>query len=352
MLQRLYYSQDASPVWRAAYNGDADEVEQLLSSGADCCNIDPEGRCTPLQIAAWRGNTGVVRVLLANAGNYTTTAGVFFCPDVHIADREGHYPLHYAMRGLHIEIVRLLIAYGANVNLNIAVQFADCSSCTSAPVSWAADSKLLSEEHPCRGHNGSTTSAEWAQRRLEMMRLLFSHGTEVPAPESPCGKITIWENAVGYNLYGEGDTPDTRMLELLIEYDTPRVASIDGWTVAHMICGMNYWERRHGHDLAMLAVLVAHGYNLQGNHGARRTPLHMAACGGNRDVVQFLLDSGVDLEGEDFMNAAHFGGGGECWDLIVRAHYRARRDAFALLSGLPVEMVEFVFGYIDLYHFL
>jgi hypothetical protein len=355
MPMRLCYESNKSPVWRAAYNGNAEEVQQLMSSGVDFYSLEANCVCTPLQIAVWRGNTRVVRVLLANAGNYTTTAGVFFCPAVHIADVQGHYPLHYAMRGLHIEIAMLLIAYGADANLNIAVEhehrFLVRSPPQESPVLWAARSKLPRDDHACSGHNCPTTSVEWADRRIEMMRLLFSHGAEVHPPETDGGGgyFDLWKIAIGLNQYREDDSPDMRMLELLIEYDTSRLSHMKPgeWTLAHTVAAMNYWERRYGHDIAALVILEAHGYNLQGNTESRRTPLHIAACGSNRVMVQFLLDSGVDLEGENFMNRRDFGGPGECWDLITRAHYGARQHAFAARRGdLPEEVVKHVFSFI------
>ena len=351
MLQRLHLNQDASHIWQAAYNGNLEWVQQLLSNGVDCFSCDPICRCTPIQIASWRGNTQVVRLLLGD-----TTTGVGH-PAVHIHDMDGFYPLHYAMRGLHIEIARLLIACGADANLNIAVgyghHFRGDNSPENAPVLWAANSKLPHDEHPCIGNHVPTTMVEWVNRRLLMMRLLFSHGAEVPPSHAPLGYFSLWENAVGLNQYREDDTPHTGMLELLIEYDrvSASITPHSGWTVAHSVVGMNYWERRHGHDIAMLKVLAAHGYNLQGNHGSRRTPLHMAACDDKPDIVQFLLDAGVDLEREDFMNESDFGGYGECWDLIERAHYLARRKAFEQSCRVPDEMVDHVFSFIHPHDF-
>jgi hypothetical protein len=123
----------ASPIWKAAYDGDVERMQQLVSDSADY-HMGPRDQCTVLHVAAWRGHTHVVNMLLADAkwaasgsrdGSRDGYGGGSPVPhpSVNIADRYGLYPLHYAMRGLHVDIAETLIAHGADADSNLCPNF-------------------------------------------------------------------------------------------------------------------------------------------------------------------------------------------------------------------------------------
>ena len=339
MQPRLYNRPDASRVWRAAYNGDVARVQQLVRDGDDCYSIDPSCGSTPLQVAAWRGNTHVVRVLLANATQQADGS----CACVNVADVHGFYPLHYAMQGLHTEIARLFIAHGANADLNRSPQFADRFAWMHAPVLMAATSKFPKLDSSFLGHNGCTTLAQWTERRLGMMRLLLENGACVPPPRYGTLTYTLWEKALGFDRYRDEDIVRTDMLELLIEYDR-QVEQPGTWTLAHMLAAMSSWDSRDGIDVTMLSVLAANGYSIETRDHRDNTPLHVAAREGKPATVQFLLDAGVNVEGEEFADEETFGGGAEAWDLIMQKHRREQWFAFAKSRGLPADIADEVFA--------
>ncbi|KAJ1468516.1 ankyrin repeat-containing domain protein [Baffinella frigidus] len=284
MRLHLYNRPDASRVWRAAYNGNVAQVQRLVRDGDDCYSIDPSCGSTPLQVAAWRGNTHVVRLLLSNATQQADGS----CACVNVADVHGFDPLHYAMQGLHIEIARMFIAHGANANLNRASHFADKLAWMHAPVLMAATSTLPKVESSLRGHNGCTTCAQWAERRLGMMRLLLKNGAYVPPPQygiTSC--YTLWELAMGFDRHRDRETPSTDMLELLIEYDR-QVEQPGTWTLAHMLAALNSCDSRDGVDVTMLAVLAANKYSLETRDRDGNTPLHIAAEMHKSATVQFF----------------------------------------------------------------
>lgn len=92
----------AEPIHEAAFDGNAELVEQLLSEGADVNAPDPTG--TPLQWALFAGQEEVARVLLEHGAD----------PNV---EGEAGAPLQMAISGGNAEMVELLLDHGANPNV-------------------------------------------------------------------------------------------------------------------------------------------------------------------------------------------------------------------------------------------
>jgi ankyrin repeat protein len=95
-----------TPLHSAASNGNSAETAQLLIDyGADMEARDGSG-ATPLVRAANNRNNGyapVAEVLLKNGA------------DVNAFDRKGMTPFHYAVGNGHVDVVHILIEYGANM---------------------------------------------------------------------------------------------------------------------------------------------------------------------------------------------------------------------------------------------
>lgn len=102
--QALAEAQDATePLHQAAEVGDANQVQRLLSKGADVNARDGAG-FTPLFYAAHKGHTQVSEILIAGGAN------------VNAKDSYDNTPLHYAAVSGRYDVCKLLIAKGANVN--------------------------------------------------------------------------------------------------------------------------------------------------------------------------------------------------------------------------------------------
>jgi ankyrin repeat protein len=97
-----------TPLHAAAYYGDLEMVQILLEYGVDV-NTQNDAGCTPLDFASRNGHRNdsrVVQLLIEHGADPNTRAS-----------RSGFAPLHRASENGRIEVVRVLIEHGANVEV-------------------------------------------------------------------------------------------------------------------------------------------------------------------------------------------------------------------------------------------
>ncbi|HEY1174064.1 MAG TPA: ankyrin repeat domain-containing protein [Verrucomicrobiae bacterium] len=157
--------------------GDAGQVKELIAQGANvnAKHEDKEGYSnrTPLMHAAMGGHLEIVKQLLA-AGADHKAKDRFIMP----SEGGGETPLHHAIRGKHHEVVRALIAAGAKVNsksggdtaLRVAVGKGDAK---------LVQTLLESGANP-NGHKDGFTAMGGAvmNNRVEIARLLLGMGAD------------------------------------------------------------------------------------------------------------------------------------------------------------------------------
>jgi len=97
-----------TPLEWAARKGHTEVIKVLLNNKADVNVSRPTDGVTPLYIAAQNGHTEVVKLLLANK------------VDVNASMNEGATPLYIAAQNGHTEVVKLLLANKADVNASRA----------------------------------------------------------------------------------------------------------------------------------------------------------------------------------------------------------------------------------------
>ncbi|MCX6355516.1 MAG: ankyrin repeat domain-containing protein [Candidatus Aureabacteria bacterium] len=98
---------------RAADLGSPEEVMQLIESGADVNGIGAAGE-TPLFLAAQKGRTETVRLLLGNGTRVDTFSR--FNP---LTGQLPITPLMAAASQGHADVVRLLLYYGADMSIQV-----------------------------------------------------------------------------------------------------------------------------------------------------------------------------------------------------------------------------------------
>ena len=162
-------------------------------------------------------------------------------------------PLHYAAVYGYKEIVKLLIAEGADV-----------------------DAKTTT---------GGTPLFNAAGSHKEIVELLIAAGADVNAQVVP-----------GPHEYTVGDTPlDFSGTREIIDL----IRKHGGMTGVELRSGMNplHQAARDGHK-EIVEQLIAKGVDVNAKRGDRRTPLHFAATSGHKEIVELLMSKGANVNEE------------------------------------------------------
>jgi len=315
-----WYEQTAL-MWAAAENH-ADVVETLVARGADVngrskvleppqreildfrtdkngqalqtlLTTFPRGGLTPLLFAARQGSLGATRALVA--------AGA----DVNLPDPEGISPTVLAIRNGHYDVAALLVEKGANVNAADRVG--------RTPLYVAVDMHSLDwiQNRPAPKPEGTLDS-------LDLVKLLLAKGAKpdaqlTAAPPGWKGDAIAAQNTFG-NVIGAGTTPfvraaknaDLDVLRLLIAAGAnPNIGTRNKTTALMALVGG--LGRKYGADLqvspteekvalAVAALCLDLGADVNAANETGLTPLHAAAAVGASGVVRFLVERGARLD--------------------------------------------------------
>jgi ankyrin repeat protein len=190
-----------SSIGEAAGRGDLAKVQALLKDNANLVSSRNENGVTPLLLALQEGHMEVAKLLLAKGAEINAKD----------SDDDDKTPLHWAAQHDHIDVAKLLLANHADVNAK------DVGGYT--PLLWAAQKNYL-----------------------DMAGLLLAGGAEVNAKAN------------------------------------------DGMTALHLAAIFGY------KDLAILLLANKAEVNAMADQGI--TPLHIAAIRGRTDLVELLRQHG------------------------------------------------------------
>ena len=223
----------------AIRKGHLKAVQQAIAAGEDLNRISGEEEMAPLMVAAEQGHIEIVRVLIQ--------AGV----DVNLPDRNNHTALHHAVMGNRPEIIKLLIASGAEPN----------RAGTAFP------------------HNTPLMFAVM-QGRAKIARVLLEAGAEIDATDELGHSALVRANQFG----------KFQAVRWLLRYGAdPNKANQVGQTALFGCLG---------HPKIAQVLLDA---GADPNHADRegRTPLMIAANHHRAPCVRLLLEAGADPNPSD-----------------------------------------------------
>ena len=186
---------------------------------------------TPLRAASNKGHIDVVRVLLDHGANVNTI------------DKR-NTPLRSAYVGGHLEIMRLLLEHGADVD------------------AWDFSDLLLNDASK--------------DGRAEVVHLLLQHNADVNSRG-----YTNWTPLQGASFFGQ-----TKVVQLLLD----RGAAIDTPSnyPLRLAITKNYFE--------IVQLLLEHGADVNIRNERDRTPYQVAESAGLTEIARLLLEHGAEKE--------------------------------------------------------
>lgn len=324
-------AQPAKTLHQAAADGDLEQVRKLIAQGADANATEGERTWTPLLAAATKGHAEIVKFLLESGAK------------VNAADSYGYTPLYYAIWSDDKETIKALVVGGADVNkrpanrvdypplvyaiwqgkkdnveilLDAGADINTKDDAGNTTLFWAAffSQRDVLDLILTRGNWPDTIYLAACKGDLERVKTLVENGTDVNAKdEFGCTSLhwasLAYSPAVAEFLLAKGAEIDAKhhrwgltplmhahalpVVELLVSKGADVHAALEpsGRTKLHMACLAG------DRDIAEFLIRKGANVNLKTNSGA--TPLSQAASAGHADVIELLIGKGADVNVPD-----------------------------------------------------
>jgi len=318
-------------IFEAAKLGDVSAVRRLLDENGSLVNLPDTGfGATPLHWAALRGHVEVVRVLLEKGA------------DASIRNTDGETPLQVAERAKRTEVVQLLRGRGtqSSASFTDAVRDGDLPKVQqllsanpallnqkdgafgATPLHWAAlrgHAEVVrflvaqGADQSARNKDGETPlQVAQRSRRSDVIALLqgapapppvtrSAPAPSTPAPSTPAPARPTPPPAsapAAHAPASSGPVNSASLVEAVKAGDLARVRALLGENPALLNvkdpqfgATLLHWAALRGHA-AVAEYLVAQGADVNAKNGAGETPLQVAQRAGRSDVVRVLTKSG------------------------------------------------------------
>ena len=281
-----------TPLHRAASMGRKGVAEQLLANGADVNAKDKQGN-TPLHLAASGGEKDVAEQLLANGA------------DVNAKDKDGDTPLYRAEGYRRKDVAELLRLHGGRDFRGEILDAVQGGNLEVVKTLLIDDPSLVSLSSRVTGR--TLLHEAVSSDRKDVAEVLLAHGADVRAKDDHG-----WTPLLLAAHEGKKD-----LVEQLLAHGAD-VNSRDkqGKTPLHWAKpNIKEWLRQHGgHDFQRDVLDAARAGNLEliktlliddpnlvsvSSSDLWRKPLHEAVSSGHKDVTEFLLANGANVNAED-----------------------------------------------------
>ncbi|CAH1260993.1 unnamed protein product [Diabrotica balteata] len=221
----------------AILHGDYNEAVRLLDNGMDLSYIESTG-FSPLHRAVEKGDVGIVELLLKRNANVNS--------NVDGLNQLVHQPLHLAAKCGHLDVLILLIAYGASLE-------------TKCPNGFLAIHLAAQEGH------------------FNIVKYFV---------ENKCYHVDIQSNNLRTPLMCAAIPGHTEIVKFLIQCnaDVKKTDVFDS-TALHYACQENHED--------IFEILIRKGCNLDAKMYNGDTPLHISVRQGHLSAARRLIESGA-----------------------------------------------------------
>lgn len=250
-------------------NGDISSLELLLNNGAEANTTNERGE-SALYWATKSRKTSFVKLLLEKGAKVTVA--------------HAEIPLHLAAIRGDTDIIELLLDAGSDINITNGIR--------NTPLHWAAQfgnqftiQLLLNKGADVNRTNiDGDTALHFAvnEKNIATINLLIKHNAKVNATNEAGNTL----------LHVAAKNTDLLTLDLLLKEGAKvNVTNMDGNSPLHIAA--------QGGNKSMLELLLDNGANINFNNKDGRSPLHCAVLGGNIFNIELLLSKGAKINTKD-----------------------------------------------------
>lgn len=315
----------------AAREGQMDVVVALAEAGADVNEPypiieenergggqSPAGpQYTPLMLVAYRGEDSTF--MSEQTGEEAARALIAHGADLNASLESGATAVTFALQAEQPEVVKILLDAGAEPDVQIRSDegdgFIDETSSLFLAIEYEEPEGLAmllaagADSRVRMGYRGTPLHYACSTGNPELVRVLLEAGADVNAGaadyryrrDSNVGGMTALMVAARNDDNYFYDRSPLEVVRLLLEHGADAGARDDaGRTAITFLCeeaGSGWYEKSEYLEAARL--LLEHGADIRARDRDGLTPLHYAARGASRELIDLLLEAGADLRALD-----------------------------------------------------
>jgi ankyrin repeat protein len=273
---------ERTPLHDAVAEGDESKVAQLLSSGAEINVYDPQGY-SPLNLAIWNANDGMVKLLLENNASIESTSATM-------------PPLHAAILNGNEHVAEILLSRGADIERRSAGQTALAVAASKGAEALVALLLKRGAIVTARNTHGLTPLFGAVRTgHTEVVKMLLEHGADFSEGDYS-GQVLalIYRHQLLVTLFRTlGNRKMKDKMEAKELTDTIATIKLFGFDIEKDKDQALLKFAATGRE-EQIKLLIKRGASLAATDGSK-TPLYKAVERRQINGVRLLLDAGADV---------------------------------------------------------